>query len=306
MKTFLTLVIATLAFTPLAKAQQAAAFIVADGTSGYVLNAQNENRKLQVGSLTKVATAMVVLDWAERTGTDLSQRANVPSSISRVGGSNFVGFQPGDQVTLRDLLYAMLLQSDNKAAYVLANHVGRTFLNREKAEVHPVDLFVAQMNALARRLGMERTRFLNPHGLDNEEQPYSTAKDLVALANYAMQRSAFRFYVSQKGRLITRYLADGSVAKYQLANTNALLGAHDIDGVKTGRTNRAGDCLIISAAKPPESILNADGSHTITPRRLMVVVLGAQDRFGQAERLLVNGWRDYSNWAAAGRPVNKR
>jgi len=200
----------------------------------------------------------------------------------------------------------MLLQSDNKAAYVLANHVGRTFLNREKAEVHPVDLFVAQMNALARRLGMEQTRFLNPHGLDNEELPYSTAKDLVALANYAMQRSAFRFYVSQKSRVISRYLADGSEAKYQLVNTNALLGVYEIDGVKTGRTNRAGDCLVISAAKPPESIENPDGSHTITPRRLMVVVLGAQDRFGEAERLLIRGWKEYNQWAAAGRPLDKK
>ncbi len=273
--------------------REAAAYSVAEIYSERVLDAANGDKKLQVGSLTKIATAMVVLDWAETANRDLGTLVLVPDSVLSIGGNNPVGFQPGDRVTLRDLLYAALLQSDNVAAQTLADHVGRSLLTRENAEVPPVDLFVAQMNALARKLGMTRTKFLNPHGIDSNERPYSTANDLTRLAGYAMKRSSFRFYVSQRSREITRRTADGAVIRYNLINTNALLGLHGIDGVKTGKTLRAGDCLVISAGRPPISIKNPDDSHTITPRRLVVVVLAAKDRFGLAERLLHHGWSLY-------------
>ncbi len=269
------------------------AYAVADVFSGRVLDGANGDKKLQIASLTKVATAMVVLDWAESANRDLSTLAVVPDSVVSIGGHNPVGFTPGDRVTLRDLLYASLLQSDNVAAQTLADHVGRSLLTRATAEIKPVDLFVAQMNALARKLGMERTQFLNPHGIDTSEKPYSTANDLVKLSSYAMKRSSFRFYVSQKSRQITRNLREGGTAQYNLVNTNALLGQDDIDGVKTGKTSRAGDCLIISAGRAPISVKHEDNSHTITPRRLVVVVLGAGDRFGLAERLLKRGWNLY-------------
>src|SRR5207249_1645425 len=117
----------------------------------------------------------------------------------------------------------------------------------------PVDSFVIQMNALARTKGMKNTKFLNPHGLDNLDRsvPYSTASDLARLTSYAMANSAFRFYVSQRERKITLFTATGQNA-YLLRNTNELLGVNSIDGVKTGTTARAGQCLIISAAKPPD------------------------------------------------------
>jgi len=280
----------------------AAAYAVAEVFSGQPLDQVNGDKKLQVASLTKIATAMVVLDWAESGSRDLSATAVVPDSVLSIGGHNPVGFQPGDRVTLRDLLYASLLQSDNVAAQTLADHVGRTLLTRATAEVKSVDLFVAQMNALARKLGMERTRFLNPHGIDSAERPYSTANDMAKLACYAMKRSSFRFYVSQRSREITRQTVDGGTASYKLINTNALLGVQDIDGVKTGRTNRAGDCLVVSAGKPPISIQNPDGSHSITPRRIVVVVLGAKDRFGLAERLLQRGWGIYEAMKASNDP----
>jgi len=311
MKTLLLcLLTSTLPLMTTAMGQQsprgALAYAVGDGTSGYVLFSENGSKKLPIASLTKIATAMVVLDWADVRKQDLGQKVVVPADIARVGGANPVGFEPGDMVTLRDLLYAALLQSDNRAAYTLADHVGQTLLTRDKAQVHPVDLFVAQMNALARRLGMKNTRFLNPHGLDHEEHPYSTAEDLILLSSYAMKRSAFRFMVSQPQRKITRYLATGGEVQYNLVNTNELLGRHGIDGIKTGRTSRAGGCVIVSAERRPESVRNADGTYTITPRRLVVVVLNSNDRFGFAERLLQHGWREYDDWAAKGRPLNSK
>ena len=86
-----------------------------------------------------------------------------------------------------------------------------------------------------------------------------------------------------------------------LRNTNELLGVDQIDGVKTGTTRKAGQCIIVSAARPPESHQQGE-KFMIIPRRLTVVVLGAADRFGSARALLASGWQRYDEWAAAGRP----
>lgn len=288
---------------PASSHAQVAAYSIIDHTTGYVLDSSNASKKLQVGSLTKIATAMVVLDWCDAKNTDVNQLATVPDSVQAVPVTQGVGFRPGDRVSLRDLLYAALLQSDNAAAHTLADHVGRA-LGGGNGEISAVDNFTAQMNALARRLEMTHTRFTNPHGLDSLEKvlPYSTAADIAKLTRYAMSNSAFRFYVSQKERRITIQGLGGDQGSYLLRNTNELLGVNAIDGVKTGTTRKAGPCVVISAAKAPESRQEGE-VHIITPRRLDVVVLGAADRFGAASSLLSRGWQLYDSWAAAGRPT---
>jgi len=288
-------------FIPMASAQRGgAAYVIADATTGHVLASVEPQRKSQVASLTKIATARVVIDWLKITGRDPSELAVISPAAASVGGQNAVGFQPGDRATLRDLLYAALLQSDNIAAQALADHVGAALSGEEAPGVR----FVAQMNALARRLGMENTLFLNPHGLELEKKlPYSTAADMTILARKAMEDSGFRFYVSQKERKISVVRPDGGKTDYMLRNTNELLGRHDIDGVKTGQTRRAGGCLIISAAKDPESVQTPEGVR-VTPRRLVVTVLGSADRFVTADSLLMEGWQRYETWAAQGRPLN--
>lgn len=286
-------------------AAQIAAYAIGDQTTGYILESENAQKKLQVGSLTKIATAMVVIDAADAKRIDLGEEATVPTASQLSAASTGVGFRPGDRCTLRDLLYAALMQSDNLAAETLAYHVGSK-LGATPENTGPVTAFVAQMNALARRLGMRRTLFLNAHGLDTLERklPYSTAEDILRLSTYAMSNSAFRFYVSQSERRITIIGGAGEQTGYLLRNTNELLGTQSIDGVKTGTTRKAGACLVISAARPPES--RQDGEKVfITPRRLNVVVLGAPDRFKVAARLLSHGWELYDNWAAQGRPTKK-
>lgn len=286
-----------------ARAQETAAYTIMDSTSGHVLDARNPNQKLQVGSLTKIATAMVALDWTEMTKRDIGELITIPSAAFTTDGANPISFQPGDRVTMRDLLYAALLQSDNIAAWTIADSIGRT-LEGSAPDMSAADRFVAQMNALARRLRMERTLFLNPSGLDSIERklPYSTANDMARLAAYAMSKSAFRFYVSQKSRKIAILHADGTQTDYMLENTNELLGTDGIDGVKTGKTRRAGECLIVSAAKQPESKKEGEAV-LITPRRIIVVVLGSMQRFQVTADLLNRGWAMYEQWAAAGRPV---
>ena len=90
--------------------------ITIDATTGYIVEKYQPDKKRQVGSLTKIATAMVVLDWAAKQGGDLAQVAVIPEDAFAGAGENNIGFQPGDTITLRNLLYAALVQSDNIAA----------------------------------------------------------------------------------------------------------------------------------------------------------------------------------------------
>src|SRR3954465_10527686 len=124
------------------------AYVVSDAQTGFVLDQADAKDKRQVGSLTKVATAMVVLDWSEKRGGDLNQLATIPPEAFINTGENLVGFQPGDRITLRDLLYAALVQSDNVAAHTLANQVGIALQSvvPTAGNATPVAIFVGQMN----------------------------------------------------------------------------------------------------------------------------------------------------------------
>jgi D-alanyl-D-alanine carboxypeptidase len=285
----------------------AEASITIDAKTGYILEKNQADKKRQIGSLTKIATAMVVLDWSAKQGRDLAQVAVIPPEALVDTAANPIGFQPGDMITLRDLLYAALVQSDNVAAFTLADYVGRALQRElpptdETARGTAVDYFVRQMNALAAHLGMARTRFLNPSGIDSREKPYSTAADVARLTRYAMNNAGFRFYVSQKEREI-EFGRGAQRLRYLLRNTNELLGQDNIDGVKTGSTARAGDCLVLSAARPSEVVQQGDTTY-ITPRRLIIVLLASPNRFPEGAAALSRGWSLYDRWAAAGRPID--
>jgi D-alanyl-D-alanine carboxypeptidase len=288
----------------------AQAYVIADAQTGYILEEQEPRRKLQVGSLTKIATASVVLDWAERKSGDLNAAVAIPQEAFVGTTENNIGFQPGDTITLRDLLYAALVQSDNIAAYTLAHHVGSRLGSLLPGDVAskltPADAFVAQMNALAKQLKMERTRFVNPHGIDYKVKPlpYSTAEDMARLTRYAMSKPSFRFYVSQKERQISFGRA-GHQLNYMLRNTNELLGRMGIDGVKTGTSARAGQCLILYANRESE-VVRQGQMETVYPRHLMVVLLGSTNRFGEGTSLLQRGWQLYDQWAASGRVADPK
>jgi len=294
----------------LRSAAAAQAFIIVDAQTGYIFEEQEPRKKLQIGSLTKIATASVVLDWAERKSGDLNQVVTIPQEAFAGTLENNIGFQPGDSITLRDLLYAALVQSDNIAAYTLAHHVGSqlgSLLPSDAAsKLTPVDAFVAQMNALAKQLKMERTRFVNPHGIDYKVKPlpFSTAEDMARLTRYAMNKASFRFYVSQRGRQISFDRA-GHRFNYALRNTNELLGKNGIDGVKTGRSARAGDCLILTSNREPE-VVTQGKAVTVYPRRLIVVLLGSTNRFGEGVGLVQRGWQLYDQWAASGRLADSK
>jgi D-alanyl-D-alanine carboxypeptidase (penicillin-binding protein 5/6) len=278
-------------------------YVVVDFYSKKILSSHQPNTRRQVASLTKIATAMVTLDWAERTGSSLNQKATVPPSAAQIGGANPMGMQPGDQISLREALYASIIGSDNVAAHTLAAHVGRDLLSRSGLRENSVATFVNQMNSLANNLGVTNTKFTNAHGMDHQgETPYSTAADIARLAIYAMGKASFRFYASQKKRKIS-YSRGGQARAFLMTNTNKLLGVDSIDGVKTGMTRKAGPCLVSSAARPNSILNQEDGRTRVVPHRLVVVVLSADDRFKSSRSLMIRGWQKYDQWAASGRQI---
>jgi len=292
------------AATLLSPARAAESYIIVDDETGHILDSSNANEKRQIASLTKIAAAMVAFDWASATGSSLAAEVEVPAGIAGVGGDNACGFQPGDRVSLRDLVYAALMQSDNHAAYALAYNIGAQLPNNAKLD--PVGNFTAHMNALARKLRMKKTIFLNPHGIDNlENPPYSTAADLARLTKYAGDNAAFNFAVSQTTREIGITGLDGTRRGFMLQNTNQLLGQEGIDGVKTGRTSRAGDCVVLSSDREPQA-LEVNGQKVAVPRRINVILLGSQDRFSEGLGLIRRGWDLHDKWTSQGRPISKR
>jgi len=291
-------------------AQAAESYIVLESHSGKVLFADNSEVKRPVASLTKVATAKVALDWAAASKTDLNTAMVVPYSASAVQGANPLGLKPGDSLTVRNALYSALLGSDNIAAQTLADHVGRELLKRRQVVADPVETFVAEMNKLATSLGMARTKFRNPHGLDGKFfKGTSTASDMARLAMFVMKDDAFAFYVKQKTRNIKVTRADGSQQEFDITNTNKILGKDGIVGVKTGMTQAAGQCLMTAVARKPIVIKkpqeNAEDKVLLYPRQLVVVLLGSNDRFVRTEKLIKQGWAAYDKWYEAGFPVSQ-
>ncbi len=219
-----------------------------------------------MASTTKMMTAVVVLENAS-----LDDVVTVSKSDVKVGESA-MGLKAGEKLSVRDLLEGMLIQSGNDAATALAEHVGGT-----------LPKFVAMMNAKAAQLDLVNTHYLNAHGLDVPGH-YTSAEDLTALARYAMRIPEFRRIVgTAKARVVT--------AKYthQLKSTNLLLNQYaGCNGIKTGWTDQAGYCIVVSAKRGDIELVGT--------------VLGAASeagRFGQATRLLDWGFAHYKTTAVA-------
>jgi len=208
-------------------------------------------------SLVKMMTAAVALD---HLGIDapITIPVGAPSVGAEVGGSA-MGLAPGERLSLRDLLYGMLLPSGNDAAYSIAEAVAGS-----------QDAFATLMNAKARAIGLMGTHYMQGYGLDQDGQ-YTTARDLVRLARYDLAHyPLFARIVGTSYRYIGRGLTHPAFA---LHSTDELLGVYPgAFGVKTGTTPLAGQNLVTAVRR--------DG------RRIVVVVLGSTDRYADATALL--------------------
>jgi D-alanyl-D-alanine carboxypeptidase (penicillin-binding protein 5/6) len=216
----LLLLAAALALVPPALAAgprvDARAYLVEDGRTGEVLLARNDSRQVPIASLTKMMTVLLALER-----TELTDLVTVTPHAAAVGESS-VNLQPGERLTVRDLVEASLIQSANDAAWALAEHVGRGDANR----------FVALMNRRARQLGLADTNFVRPDGLDADGH-VSSARDVTKLARVLMQKRVVREVVAMRDATI-----EGG---RRLHTWNDLLGSFPgVIGVKTGHTTGAG------------------------------------------------------------------
>jgi D-alanyl-D-alanine carboxypeptidase (penicillin-binding protein 5/6) len=275
-----------------------------------VLLASNSEKKRPIAGLAKIAAAKVALDWAKVSQTPLTTMVTVPDTALYFLGANPMGLHPGDRLSMRDAIYSAMLGSDDMAMHALAFHIGQALLVRRQRQGDPQKTFVKEMNTLAHTLGMRRTHFATPYGLHQSswKKTYSTAADMARLTVYSMRDSGFTFYVKQKSRKISVLTAQGGSRSYTVHNTNKLLGELQINGVKTGLSADAGQCLAVNSHKTPVVTKLGDGRSRVRRRDLVVVVLGSLDRFNQARMLVNQGWKAFDQWGTAGYPVseNKR
>jgi D-alanyl-D-alanine carboxypeptidase (penicillin-binding protein 5/6) len=288
--------------TAQSSAQSDESVMMMEAYSGKILFAVNSNHRRPVASLAKMATAAVTIDWATATGVDIGKTTIVvPETITLVGGPNPMNLQPGERLTLRDALFSAMLGSDNLAALTIAHHVGREILRARGQQGEPVVTFVAEMNRLAKALGMAQTRFNNPHGLDRPRNPgaLSTAADMARLSVYVMRKPPLTFITRQTERRV-HVTGNQGRRSFLVRNTNELAGGEGVLGIKTGTTQAAGPCLATSVERDPLVRTMPDGSKGVTPRRLVIVVLNNPDRFNRTRGLIRQGWGSYERWIAAG------
>jgi len=236
----------------------AASAAVIDGETGRILLNFDAHRRLPPASTTKILTAALTLEDG-----DLDRVVTSATDARAMVGSSVMGLVPGMPITIRDLLYGLLLPSGNDAAVELS----RAVAGDRRA-------FVAMMNAKVRTLGLTNTHFENPHGLDSPGQ-FSSAYDLAMIARYAMSNPQFAGMVGARVRHLPPPL------DYDIANGNTLLGAYPgADGVKVGWTEAAGWTFVASATH---------GGH-----RVFVALMDTKDRDGDAAHLLDWAWQAFS------------
>lgn len=230
--------------------QKAASYLVT--VNGKPLWARSPDKPLPPASLTKVMTALLVLERGR-----LDEIATVGPGAERETGSR-IGLKAGDRMKVGDLLAAAVIQSANDACRALAEHVGGSEAR-----------FVAMMNRRAAALGLSRTRFANACGHDGAGH-LSTARDLARLAEAALAHKTFSDLAATVRTSVRT--ADGTRA-FDLENKNELIGRYPgAIGVKSGFTAKAGKCVIALAER--DNI------------RVMLVLLGASERWWNAEAML--------------------
>ncbi|MFQ5992792.1 MAG: D-alanyl-D-alanine carboxypeptidase family protein [Nitrospiraceae bacterium] len=232
---------------------RADSILLKDLVSGKTLYQYKADRRLSPASLTKIMSALIILDYGH---------LDEPVTVSRYAASApkiRLKLRAGEVWRLNSLLKAMLMASANDACRAAVQHVAGSEAR-----------FVELMNTKARALGLPDTRFRNACGFDARGH-YSTALDLARLSEVAMQHSTFRSLVGREFDIITALNADRS---HLLRNTNQLLGRiPGVEGVKTGFTSRAGRCLVAKVSQ--------EG------KELLLVLLNAKRRWSTA-RLLIN------------------
>lgn len=232
--------------------------VVDDKGQNRVLFGKNEDKIMYPASTTKIMTLLIALEKGK-----LDSVITVSQQAANTEGSS-LDLKAGNKLTLRELLKGMMSVSGNDAAEAVAEHIAGS-----------TNGFAALMNAEAERLGAERTHFTNPHGLPDPINHFTTAHDLAIITAYAFKQPMFLDFVS-KPESTVQFIAPNSTIKVH--NTNRLLKTYKgANGVKTGTTEEAGDCLVASAQRGNIQLI-------------AVVLNSEEDRWQDAAQLLDYGF----------------
>jgi len=252
---------------------------IADGRTGAILWGHDETKIVDIASTTKIMTAFIVLRLAAKEPGLLAEIVTFTKRADDTSGSA-AEVRAGERLAVRELLYGLLLPSGNDAAVAIAEHFGSRLKPPDDAlgETDPLRRFIAEMNRVAVELELWETHFVNPNGLPADGH-HSSARDLARLTYRALALPTFAAYVSTTRHACSLVDAHGQRREVVWNNTNRLLGTEGYDGVKTGTTRAAGECLVASGRR--------GGDH------LIVVILGASSteaRYADARNLFRYGW----------------
>ena len=238
-----------------------------DITDGQVMYSKNAFERLYPASITKVMTALIAIKYGDLTDTVTVTE----DAVITEAGATLAGIHPGDQLTMEQLLYGLMLPSGNDAAKAIAVHMAGS-----------IDAFAELMNREAQKLGATGTHFMNPHGLTNTDH-YTTAYDLYLIFNACIQNDTFKEIISMSSYTMSIGDAAGNTHSlevlptnyYSLGKTEAPEGIK-VFGGKTGTTDQAGCCVILY-------------SEDMEAHPYISVIMGAEDKaflYQEMNRLL--------------------
>ena len=236
--------------------------IIMDVNSGRVLFENNAYEKKYMASTTKILTAICIIE-----NCNISDVITVTDKTVGVEGSS-IYLEVGEKLSVKDLLYGLMLRSGNDCAETLAVYCSGS-----------IDKFSLLMNETAKKIGALNSNFVNPHGLHNDNH-YTTAYDLALISRYAMKNQDFRSIVATKAVKIP--FTTKNYDRY-LTNKNKMLKEFDgANGIKTGYTKKAGRCLVSSCYR--------------NGLELICVVLNCPPMFERSKSLLTQSFENYKNY----------
>lgn len=251
--------------------------IVWDATAGVELFSKAPDERIPPASTTKMLTAIIGIDLLKLDTKVTVDKRDISLPEYEESTMQLV---TGDVLTFEDLLYGILLVSGGDAARTTARTAGTVLLAGAPGD--PIARFMQEMNDRVAKMGLQNTHFINPHGDDAPGQ-YSSARDLLRIADEALKRPDFARIVATK--TATRQTVDGQHV-FTMRNTNDLLFVREgVHGVKTGTTDGCGECLVTAQWGPGGRIIS--------------VVLGATDR--NADTTILLDWTNASyRWLTLG------
>ena len=270
---------ASASFNSLLETEADIVLLINTDTETVILD-KNADKRSAPASLTKIVTCMLVLENCTDLSTVVTCKRESLNGLYEQNAAT-AGILAGETLSIKDLLYCLMLPSAADAANILADYVG-----------NGIDNFVVMMNEFVAKLGCENTKFYNAHGLDTDPNAYTTANDLYKITKYALQNPTFK-EITSTSRYDVAPTAKYPYTRY-LHNTNKMMnpGIPDyycdaVSGVKTGTTDAAGRCVITTASR--------DGYN------YLLIVMGAPqydiDNDGVEENVAFTESKKIYNWA---------